>query len=68
MNVVSSTASDGSVIIRVMIRGKGLHKLALRADGIVFAEASREVYLNGGWQQAVFRGKPVSPKSPGSHW
>jgi hypothetical protein len=65
MSVVSDTASGRFVKIRVILRGRGLHRVTLRADGIIFPEASKELVLHAGVDGvAEFRGKPVSPKEP----
>ncbi|TDW99271.1 glycoside hydrolase family 9 protein [Dinghuibacter silviterrae] len=65
MKVVSSAASGGAVTIRVAVRGKGTHRVTVRADGIIFPNVTREVYLKDGVETTVeFRGKPVSAKEP----
>lgn len=65
IKVVTTTAPGGTVTIRVSMRGFGLHRVALRADGIVFPKDSGEVRLKTGAEAVVeFRGKPVSPKEP----
>jgi hypothetical protein len=65
LSVVSDAASGRSVTIRVTMRGRGWHRVALRADGIIFPQASKELVLQAGVDEvAEFRGSPVSPKEP----
>jgi hypothetical protein len=74
MNVVSETASGRSVTIRVTMRGKGLHRVTLRADGIVFPQASKELVLHAGVDgmvefKAGFTKEPwVVLVVPDGHW
>jgi Glycosyl hydrolase family 9/Cellulase N-terminal ig-like domain len=59
------TSAANEVVIFVSLRGKGLHRVALRADGVVFTQAEKSVQLQAGDETAVeFHGKIVSPKVP----
>jgi hypothetical protein len=65
MSVACDTAAGRSVTIRVTMRGRGLHRISLRADGIIFPKASKDLVLHAAMDGVVeFRGKPVSPKVP----
>jgi hypothetical protein len=58
-------AATKEVILRVALRGRGMHRLALRADGVVFTQAGQEVRLQTGVETVIeFHGKIVSPKVP----
>ena len=51
------------VLIRVTLRGKGMHRVTLRADNVAFAFADRSVQLQPGVETILeFRGKIVSAK------
>jgi hypothetical protein len=65
MSLVSDIASGRSVRIRVKMRGKGIHRVTLRTDGIIFPQASKELVLHAGVDGvAEFQGRLVSPQEP----
>jgi Glycosyl hydrolase family 9/Cellulase N-terminal ig-like domain len=52
------------VVLRVVIRGAGRHRFALRADGVDFGAAEKTVELRPGLETVVeFRGR-LTPKEP----
>ena len=53
------------VILHVAVRGRGMHRVALRADGVVFAEREKAAQLQAGNETVMeFRGKIVSSREP----
>ena len=62
---VKKEISGNSCIIRVEMRGEGIHKLRIRGDGIGFRQPEQSVRLAPGQQQTVqFRGTIESVARP----
>jgi hypothetical protein len=61
----SGAAAAKEVTLRVALRGRGMHRVAVRADGIVFTQTGQEVRLQAGVETVVeFHGKVVSSREP----
>jgi hypothetical protein len=65
LRVTSATAPDGTVTIRVTVRGDGTHDLALRAEGLDVREPVRRVTLRPGRPATVeWTARAASPDVP----
>ncbi len=62
---VSQTASVKAVVLKIAVRGKGIHRFSIRADGVKFTDSEKKVELRAGLETVLeFRGKPISPQEP----
>ncbi|HXB35645.1 MAG TPA: glycoside hydrolase family 9 protein [Puia sp.] len=62
---VTKEISGSSCLIRVGVRGRGMHKLRIRGDGIKFVQPERSVRLIAGKEQTVlFHGTIESGAKP----
>jgi hypothetical protein len=65
ITVSRKPSATKEVVILVSMRGKGLHRVTLRSDGVVFTQPGKSVQLQPGIETILeFHGKPVSPKEP----
>jgi hypothetical protein len=53
------------VVIHVAVRGKGMHRVTLRADGVTFTQPEKSMQLQPGNEMVIeVHGNPVSSKEP----
>ncbi|MGD0362071.1 MAG: glycoside hydrolase family 9 protein [Bryobacteraceae bacterium] len=65
LQVSSETTAAGDVTVKALARGRGVHRLQLRAENLTFSGAEKEVLLQSdGTATLEWRGHVAQPRTP----